>query len=364
MAMDRRSDEPQNDGVHDPAPDAQDAVAGTPTPGNASRKGATGREGMPARFLGKTTQNELTHAVLSPLHRQQPPRLRSPGGALATEPDACVTLPAPPSDASAHAPPAQRSLTILPRPISIRGEAAGAAPTRREADDPSAQRSEADRPSAHRSEADGPSVHRSEAALDGVSARRPSGERPRGQAPLPALAPLHSAPRSLRAVPPARKHDPQTRLFRTEALAAYARGARVASVLRITSGSRWGLLVALGLALCMAIGVTAFGYVEETSSARGILRAAFGVQPVVAGVTGTVREVAVSAGTRMRPGDLIARIDAAPLEAELQAAEQRLASVEQEWSEARRVITSTHAHARRDAAGRAPVAAEPEPPAS
>lgn len=173
-----------------------------------------------------------------------------------------------------------------------------------------------------------------------------AGEPPSGTPERPASVPLVSA-RAETASRPApahvRKHDPHTRLFRSEALAAHARGERAASVLRVTSVSRWAVLAVLGLALLMAAALTAFGSVEETTAARGVLRAAFGVQSVVASLAGTVREVVVQAGDHVRAGDVIARIDAAPLEAELMAAEQRLASIEEEWAEARKVIASTHA---------------------
>lgn len=159
--------------------------------------------------------------------------------------------------------------------------------------------------------------------------------------PSPRVAP--SAPVARPAALPTRKHDPQTRLFRSEALAAHARGERAASVLRVTSVSRWAVLSVLGMAIMMAAGLTAFGSVEETTAARGVLRAAFGVQSVIAGIAGTVRDVTVNSGDHVHAGEVIVRLDAAPLEAELMAAEQRLASIEEEWVETRKVITRTHA---------------------
>ena len=181
-----------------------------------------------------------------------------------------------------------------------------------------------------------PYAHREAADASGVHVQVTAPSPPTPSAPVvTALA----QPRSTGA----RKYDPHTPLFRREALAAYARGERAAAVLRITSVSRWALLFALTLSVALAAGLTALGSVEETSAARGVLRAAFGVQSVVAPVAGSLREVRVRAGDHVRAGALIARIDAAPLEAELQAAEQTLMSVEQQWLESRRVLSATHA---------------------
>ena len=62
--------------------------------------------------------------------------------------------------------------------------------------------------------------------------------------------------------------------------------------------------------------------------ARGVLRAPGGVQPVVCQVAGVVREVALQTGDHVAQGQVIARIDATPLRAELQEVEQRLALFE------------------------------------
>jgi multidrug resistance efflux pump len=87
---------------------------------------------------------------------------------------------------------------------------------------------------------------------------------------------------------------------------------------------------------------TAFGQVEETSRARGVLRAPFGVQPVVSLLTGTVRELLVEGGAHVEAGQLIARLDATPLQAQLQEVEQRLSGLESEWRRTRTVLDQRH----------------------
>ncbi|HEX5657860.1 MAG TPA: HlyD family efflux transporter periplasmic adaptor subunit, partial [Polyangiales bacterium] len=159
--------------------------------------------------------------------------------------------------------------------------------------------------------------------------------------PAAAIAPVMATPRPL--PPPADralKVSVRSPLFRAQALAAHQRGEPLSSVLRITSVSRWAWLAALGLTLLMAYGWTAIGRVEETSRARGVLRAPFGVQPVVSLVAGTLREVVVRGDAHVEAGDLIARLDATPLQSELEAAEQHLASVDTEWSRTRAALTA------------------------
>ncbi|HEY6880960.1 MAG TPA: HlyD family efflux transporter periplasmic adaptor subunit [Polyangiales bacterium] len=144
------------------------------------------------------------------------------------------------------------------------------------------------------------------------------------------------------AAPPANKRDPHSSLFRAEALAAYRRGDRAASVVRITSVSRWGVLLALGCTLLIGASLTIFGRIEETSPARGVLRAAFGVQPVTTPIGGTVREVGVQAGAHVSQGQVIARLDSTPLAASLQQAEQLYNTSAAQWRSTRAVLERNH----------------------
>lgn len=141
----------------------------------------------------------------------------------------------------------------------------------------------------------------------------------------------------------ARKVDAQAPLFRAEALAAYQRGERAVSVLRMTSVSGWALLCALASALAIGTVVTVVGRVEETSPARGVMRAAFGVQPAITAIAGKVREVNVQAGAHVEQGDVIARLDATPLEAALDEASQRLEATEAQWQATRGALEASHA---------------------
>jgi len=140
-----------------------------------------------------------------------------------------------------------------------------------------------------------------------------------------------SEPAASPASSPARKLSAQSPLFRAEALAAYARGERVASVLRITTVSRWTLLSVLGGALLVALGVISFAKVEERSAARGVLRMPFGVQPVLPLIGGQVREVLAAQGAQVSAGQVLVRLDTTPIEAERGEAQERLAALEEQW---------------------------------
>lgn len=158
-------------------------------------------------------------------------------------------------------------------------------------------------------------------------------------APVGTTVPAADPPAST----PAPKHPAQSPLFRAAALAAYGRGERAASVLRIAGVSHATLLLALAFVLLLGAAVTALGSVEETTAARGVLRAAFGVQPVVASIAGTVRQVTVSTGARVAAGQVIAQLDATPLEAELHMAEQQLAAAAEAWRITRGALERNHA---------------------
>lgn len=159
--------------------------------------------------------------------------------------------------------------------------------------------------------------------------------------PLASTAPAAA----LRSVAPSVKLSARSPLFRAEALAAYQRGDRLASVLRITDGSRWSLLLMLGGALACASAIALFGRVDEISSARGLLRAPFGLSPVVPLLGGTVQELFVQSGAHVERGDVIARLDGTPLRAALDEATQRLTSVEAQWLRERAQRTERHQQA-------------------
>src|SRR5581483_3158271 len=116
--------------------------------------------------------------------------------------------------------------------------------------------------------------------------------------------------------------------FRDRAIAAQLRGDSPAELLAVTPASAWGALAALGGVVLAAVALALFGRVEVTARGPGALRAAGGVLPIVAGVGGVVAEVHVRSGDRVRAGQVLARLDAAAMQAALLEADRQLAFVD------------------------------------
>ncbi|MFM2416181.1 MAG: hypothetical protein RL385_904 [Pseudomonadota bacterium] len=190
-------------------------------------------------------------------------------------------------------------------------------------------------------------------SLDQAQGRPREGVRlPRGAVEAPQALPVATTPsggphgarvadaevRSTASVRP--RVSVQSPIFRAEALSAYRRGERAASVLRITSVSRWAVLGALGLGLLLALAVVGFCSIEERGVGRGVLRAPHGVQAVVPQVGGTVKEVLAVPGQLVEAGQLLVRLDATPLAAQEAEAEERYAGVEAQWQRQRAALVS------------------------
>jgi multidrug resistance efflux pump len=190
--------------------------------------------------------------------------------------------------------------------------------------------SEAPKQEAAEREAPEPEAPKQEAAQQ--EAPDPSPAAPqrseRAAAPTQSMPVPAAAPEPFRASPRLSARAP---LFRAEAIAAYARGERAASVLRITTIPRWALLAALGLAVLVALAVISFAKVEERSAARGVLRTPFGLSPVLPLISGRVRDVLVAPGAHVEAGQLLVLLDTTPIEAERAEAAQRLAALEEQW---------------------------------
>jgi multidrug resistance efflux pump len=137
--------------------------------------------------------------------------------------------------------------------------------------------------------------------------------------------------------------EPESPRFAPAALAAYRRGERPAVVLAVTGRGRWLILSSIAATLLVACALTLFCSVEETSAARGVLRAPFGVAPVVALIGGTLRGLDVQPGQRVVAGQRIAELDATPLEAGLRAAARQQTAVEHSWQLQRAALAESHA---------------------
>lgn len=120
-------------------------------------------------------------------------------------------------------------------------------------------------------------------------------------------------------------------LFREGALSHFLRTEEGGEPLRISPTWTWVLTWTLGALLVAALLFATFGKVEVTARARGVLRPLPGVQVVTAQVGGTVAEVRHGSGQGVRAGDLLVRLDAAALQAQLLEAERSLRLLESDF---------------------------------
>jgi multidrug resistance efflux pump len=110
--------------------------------------------------------------------------------------------------------------------------------------------------------------------------------------------------------------------FRENALRQQVQEPVVAALPEI-GNDRWALLGFLGSAVFLALAVAYFGKVEVTSVAAGAVVVEGGPRPVHSQVAGPITELLVAAGDTVQAGQVVARIDAADLQA------RRLRSEEQ-----------------------------------
>lgn len=118
--------------------------------------------------------------------------------------------------------------------------------------------------------------------------------------------------------------DPTHELFRTQAIQAYQREHRVAPVLRVTSPSAWGVLVAVVVALVTAAAFAAFHPVELTAEARGTLGSPESIHTVLSPLQGEVAEIRVAPGALVTKGEVLMTLSSTDLEAELARAKRKL----------------------------------------
>ncbi|MEY2932144.1 MAG: hypothetical protein RL033_2893, partial [Pseudomonadota bacterium] len=142
-----------------------------------------------------------------------------------------------------------------------------------------------------------------------------------GASEMPQAAPV--------AQVPAREtgHNPDSPLFRHQALSAYRLGLRLSTPLRVVPLSTSLVLVTVAAALLTVLTIASFGHVDLTARGRGTIRSLAGVQPLVFETDGVVRDVLVQEGELVRDGQVLVRLDSTRLRASLQEAEQQLAAV-------------------------------------
>jgi multidrug resistance efflux pump len=124
--------------------------------------------------------------------------------------------------------------------------------------------------------------------------------------------------------PALQRSEPASNLFRQQAVLAYERGEKLASVLKLTAPPTWAFFAAMLSGLLAAIAFGVVGKMDVTGRGRGILRSPGGAQTLSAAIGGTVQQLHVHSGDKVSAGQLLLTLDATALRAELQQAMQSL----------------------------------------
>jgi membrane fusion protein len=120
-------------------------------------------------------------------------------------------------------------------------------------------------------------------------------------------------------------HPPE--FFRPEALQHHLQPEEGHGLVRVSPPWTWALLLALLSLLATALLASIFGRVEVNGRGRAILRPRSGIRVVVAKVEGTVGRIEVRSGQEVKAGDVLARIEAPPVQAQLLEARRQLEAV-------------------------------------
>lgn len=123
------------------------------------------------------------------------------------------------------------------------------------------------------------------------------------------------------------------RLFRKQALDNVASPEDLETMIRVTSPRGWIALSAAALLLLAIVLWAFFGSIHETVSGHGILIREGGIRRLTALSGGTVGDIAVSQGSRIQQGDLIAQIDQPDLAANREALQTRLDALQEDLTQ-------------------------------
>jgi multidrug resistance efflux pump len=116
-------------------------------------------------------------------------------------------------------------------------------------------------------------------------------------------------------------------LFRQEALEHHLQSEEGRGLVRVSPPWTWALLLAFLSAVGTALLASIFGRVEVNGRARGILRPRSGIRVVIAKLDGTVGQVEARSGQQVKAGNLLVRIEAPPVQAQLLEARRQVESV-------------------------------------
>jgi len=125
---------------------------------------------------------------------------------------------------------------------------------------------------------------------------------------------------------------PPPTLFRQEALQHHLQGEEGRGIVRVSPPWTWALLLVVLSGLGTALLASILGKVEVNGRGRGILRPRSGIRMVIAKVEGTVAQVEVRSGQEVRAGNLLVRIEAPPVQAQLLEARRQLEMIRKHFS--------------------------------
>ena len=142
--------------------------------------------------------------------------------------------------------------------------------------------------------------------------------------------------------------QPDTRLFRAEALEHRLRGEEGRGLIRVSPPWTWALLLPLLAALGTALALSILGRVEVNGRARGILRPRAGVRLLTSQVDGTLGRIEVRSSQQVAAGTVLARIEAPPIRAQLLEARRMTESIRGDFraAAARQDLAHTEQEAR------------------
>ena len=117
-------------------------------------------------------------------------------------------------------------------------------------------------------------------------------------------------------------------LFRSKALVLKEQKEPLDHLLRVTAPHEWLIVALLAMSVLLALSWAIFGRIEPTIAAPCILAAPGERHPVIAAEAGVVAEVLAGAGDRVESGQPIVRIDPTDRVRQVNAAQARLALLE------------------------------------
>lgn len=121
--------------------------------------------------------------------------------------------------------------------------------------------------------------------------------------------------------------QPQSNLFRQEALKHYLQAEEGRGLIRISPPWTWTLLWILLIAISAALLASIFGHVNINGRGRGIIRPSTGIRILISQTAGTVDQILTHSGQQVNAGTVLLRINVPNIQSELLTAERQIEAV-------------------------------------